>query len=97
MTTRAGSPVGMLPVRRKRAPPISIPVSTAQASKCIKRDITAFTLVQQAYAQGYLSVVNLYLKVKYGMTPSNVDTGTLLVTKENAAEFQPVVDSGRGG
>ena len=59
---------------------------------CIKREITAFTLVQQAYAQGYLSVVNLYLRVKYGMTPSNVDTGTLLVTKENAAEFQPVVD-----
>jgi simple sugar transport system substrate-binding protein len=64
---------------------------------CIKRDITAFTLVQQAYAQGYLSVVNLYLQVKYGMTPSNIDTGTLLVTKDNAAEFQPVVDSGRGG
>jgi hypothetical protein len=53
--------------------------------------------VQQAYAQGYLSVVNLYLKVKYGMTPSNIDTGTLLVNKDNAAEFQPVVDSGRGG
>ncbi|HZZ63136.1 MAG TPA: substrate-binding domain-containing protein [Roseiarcus sp.] len=64
---------------------------------CIKRGITSFTLVQQAYAQGYLSVVNLYLKSKYGMTPSNIDTGTLLVTKENAAEFQPVVDSGRGG
>ena len=31
------------------------------------------------------------------MTPSNIDTGTLLVTKENAAEFQTVVDSGRGG
>jgi hypothetical protein len=42
-------------------------------------------------------VVNLYLKAKYGMTPSNMDTGTLLVTKDNAAEFQPVVDSGRGG
>ena len=64
---------------------------------CIKRGITAFTLVQQAYAQGYLSVVNLYLKTKYGMTPSNIDTGTLLVTKDNAAAFQPVVDSGRGG
>lgn len=64
---------------------------------CIKRDITAFTLVQQAYAQGYLSVVNLHMKVKYGMTPSNIDTGTLLVTKANAEEFQPVVDSGRGG
>lgn len=64
---------------------------------CIKRGITAFTLVQQAYAQGYLAVLNLYLKVKYGMTPSNIDTGTLLVTKENAVEFQPVVDSGRGG
>ncbi len=65
--------------------------------ECIKRGITAFTLVQQAYAQGYLSVVNLYLKTKYGMTPSNIDTGTLLVTKDNAVAFQPVVDSGRGG
>jgi len=64
---------------------------------CIKRGVTAFTLVQQAYAQGYLSVVNLYLKAKYGMTPSNMDTGTLLVTKDNATEFQPVVASGRGG
>jgi len=26
-----------------------------------------------------------------------MDTGTLLVTKENAADFQPIVDSGRGG
>jgi simple sugar transport system substrate-binding protein len=64
---------------------------------CIKRGVTSFTLVQQAYAQGYLSVVNLHMKVKYGMTPSNIDTGTLLVTKENAEAFQPVVDSGRGG
>lgn len=64
---------------------------------CIKRGITSFTLVQQAYAQGYLSVVNLYMKAKYGMAPSNIDTGTMLVTKENAREFQPVVDSGRGG
>jgi simple sugar transport system substrate-binding protein len=64
---------------------------------CIKRGVTAFTLVQQAYAQGYLSVVNLYMKAKFGMTPSNMDTGTLLVTKENATDFQPVVDSGRGG
>lgn len=64
---------------------------------CIKRGVTAFTLVQQAYAQGYLSVVNLYQKAKYGMTPSNIDTGTLLITKDNAEAFQPVVDSGRGG
>jgi simple sugar transport system substrate-binding protein len=64
---------------------------------CIKRGITSFTLVQQAYAQGYLSVVDLYMKAKYGMTPSNIDTGTLLVTKENAAAFEPVVSSGRGG
>ena len=64
---------------------------------CIKRGVTSFTLVQQAYAQGYLAVVNLFLKAKYGMTPSNIDTGTLLVTKDNAAAFQPVVDSGRGG
>ncbi|MBV8564683.1 MAG: substrate-binding domain-containing protein [Methylobacteriaceae bacterium] len=64
---------------------------------CIKRGITSFTLVQQAYAQGYLAVVNLYLAKKYGMTPTNMDTGTLLVTKDNAADFQPVVDSGRGG
>ena len=64
---------------------------------CITRGITSFTLVQQAYAQGYLAVVDLYMKAKYGMTPTNMDTGTLLVTKDNAAEFKPVVDSGRGG
>jgi simple sugar transport system substrate-binding protein len=64
---------------------------------CIERGITSFTLVQQAYAQGYLAVVDLYMKAKYGMTPSNIDTGTLLVTKENAASFKPVVDAGRGG
>jgi simple sugar transport system substrate-binding protein len=64
---------------------------------CIKRGITSFTLIQQPYAQGYLAVVDLYMKAKYGMTPSNIDTGTLLVTKENAAAFQPVVDAGRGG
>jgi simple sugar transport system substrate-binding protein len=64
---------------------------------CIKRGVTSFTLVQQAYAQGYLSIVNLYMKTKYGITPSNIDTGTLLVNKDNAAAFQPVVDSGRGG
>lgn len=64
---------------------------------CITRGITSFTLVQQAYAQGYFAVVDLYLKAKYGMTPSNVDTGTLLVTKDNVDEFKPVVESGRGG
>jgi simple sugar transport system substrate-binding protein len=64
---------------------------------CINRGVMSFTLVQQAYAQGYFAVVDLYLKAKYGMTPSNVDTGTLLVTKANAGDFKPVVDSGRGG
>jgi simple sugar transport system substrate-binding protein len=64
---------------------------------CIKRGITSFTLVQQAYAQGYFAVVDLYMKAKYGMTPSNIDTGTLFVTKENAASFEPVVAAGRGG
>ncbi|MCP4379856.1 MAG: substrate-binding domain-containing protein [Hyphomicrobiales bacterium] len=64
---------------------------------CIKRGITSFTLVQQAYAQGYLAVVNLYMRAKYGMTPSDMNTGTLLVTQDNAAEFEPIVESGRGG
>jgi simple sugar transport system substrate-binding protein len=68
-----------------------------QIEDCIKRGITSFTLVQQAYAQGYLAVIDLYLEAKYGMKPSNIDTGTLLVTKGNAASFQAVVDSGRGG
>lgn len=64
---------------------------------CIKRGTTTFTLVQQAYAQGYLAVVALNMKHKYGMTPPNMDTSTLYVTKENADSFQPIVDSGRGG
>src|SRR5439155_25405737 len=49
---------------------------------CIKRGITSFTLVQQAYAQGYLTVVNLYMKEKIGMTTHKMDTWKLLVTKD---------------
>jgi simple sugar transport system substrate-binding protein len=64
---------------------------------CIKRGTIAFSLVQQAYAQGYYAIVTLYMKHKYGMTPPNIDTSTLYVTKDNAELFQPIVDSGRGG
>src|SRR5205823_5918344 len=54
---------------------------------CIQGGTDKFTLVQQPFVQGYMAVVDLYLKAKYGMTPSNINTGTAVVTAANAAQF----------
>jgi len=41
---------------------------------------------QQPFWQGYLAVENLAYELKYKIAPVNVNTGTLLVTKSNAAD-----------
>ena len=45
------------------------------------------TVAQFSYNMGYMGVENA-LKLANGETiPDNIDTGTVLVTKENAADF----------
>lgn len=59
----------------------------------LKKSLSGNMSIEYPCVSGHRS----FTRSRHGMTPSNIDTGTLLVTKENAAEFQPVVDSGRGG
>lgn len=65
--------------------------------ECLDKGITKFSVVQQAFAQGYLSVVNLYMHLKYGMTPVDMNTGTAAVTQANVDDFRGLVEAGIGG
>jgi simple sugar transport system substrate-binding protein len=44
----------------------------------------SFTIDQQPYVQGFYPVVQLTLFKRYGIMPSNMDTGAALITSENA-------------
>jgi simple sugar transport system substrate-binding protein len=65
--------------------------------ECIDKGITKFSVVQQAFAQGYLSVVNLFMHLKYGMTPVDMNTGTASVNADNVDDFRGLVEAGIGG
>jgi len=52
--------------------------------RLIQAGIIRFSIDQQPYAQGYLSVVNLVLQKRYGLAPSNIDTGAGIITAEEA-------------
>ncbi len=45
----------------------------------IKNGTMTYTVDQQLYQQGYMSVIQLYLKVKYDITPSDIDTGATII------------------
>jgi simple sugar transport system substrate-binding protein len=49
---------------------------------------------QQPFLQGYLPVVSLCSSIKRKMTPLTVDTGTGLVTPENAPDIAELVKQG---
>jgi ABC-type sugar transport system substrate-binding protein len=53
-----------------------------------------FTVAQQPYLQGYLSVTNLYLLKRYNLAPSDISTSTVSVTWENVATVKEQVAQG---
>jgi simple sugar transport system substrate-binding protein len=53
-----------------------------------------FTVAQQPYLQGYLSVTNLYLFKRYNLAPSDINTNTVSVTWENVATVKEQVAQG---
>jgi simple sugar transport system substrate-binding protein len=63
----------------------------------IQSGLIKFSLDQQPFVQGYMSVVDLYLWGKYGMTPSSVNTGSIIVNKSNVAQFNKLAVEGIGG
>lgn len=52
--------------------------------RLIQAGVIRFSIDQQPYSQGYLSVVNLALQKRYGLAPSNIDTGAGIITAAEA-------------
>lgn len=62
-------------------------------SKSIKAGDIVAAVNQQPYLQGFLSVQQLALKFKYGLTPDNYDTGNALVDKTNVDKMSQLAGS----
>lgn len=55
---------------------------------------TQFTIDQTPYLQGYYPVVGLYLYLKYGIAPSDVDTGASIVDASNVHDVIALSEAG---
>lgn len=60
----------------------------------IDEGVISATTDQQPYVQGFYPVVQLVLNNRYGLLPSNIDAGSGLVTKENAAAVRALAEAG---
>ena len=49
----------------------------------IKDGTMTYTVDQQLYMQGYMTVQLLYLKVRYDISPADIDTGATIIDKSN--------------
>jgi len=78
---------------------LKIPVATfdvgAEAAKRIKAGTLTTAINQQPFLQAYFAVANLANQAKYSLSPTNVDTGTSIVTKDNIDTVQACIDAGR--
>jgi simple sugar transport system substrate-binding protein len=66
----------------------------ADVLDAIEKGELQFTMDQQPYLQGFLSVINLYLLKRYNLTPSDINTVTVPVTWENVAMVKELVTQG---
>lgn len=67
-----------------------------EIAKAIKDGVIAFAIDQQPYLQGYLPVVALTLRARYGVFPgNNIHSGPGFVTKDNVAMVEKLAGSYR--
>jgi simple sugar transport system substrate-binding protein len=71
-------------------------LSSAVAA-CIQNGEINFTLDQEPWLQGYLTVVEMATWVKYGMLPANIDSGQIVVNKSNLSFFEGQLKDNIGG
>ena len=55
--------------------------------RLVKAGVIRLTVDQQPYAQGYYAVVGLTLYRRYGLKPSNIDTGAAIITADMVDEL----------
>jgi simple sugar transport system substrate-binding protein len=78
---------------------LNIPTGGFDLSKAILQNIldgkTVATVDQQPFYQGFLTVTELYYRNKYGLVPVDVNTGSALIDKSNAAVALQFADTTR--
>jgi simple sugar transport system substrate-binding protein len=62
--------------------------------RLIKKGVVDFTVDQQPYAQGYYPVIQLALYCRYGIRPSDMDTGATII---RAADVDQVLKLSKAG
>ncbi len=60
----------------------------------IKKGYVKFTIDQQPYLQGFQTVMMLYLYKKYGLAPTDINTGVAIVDKSNVAQVERLSKTG---
>jgi simple sugar transport system substrate-binding protein len=60
----------------------------------IKQGYVKFTIDQQPYLQGYQTVMMLYLYKKYGLAPTDINTGVAVVDKTNVVDVETLSETG---
>ena len=70
---------------------------SSAVSACIQNGEINFTLDQEPWLQGYMSVVEMNNWVKYGMLPANIDSGATIVNKSTLPSFTSQLAQGIGG
>lgn len=58
---------------------------SSEILRLIEQGVIKFTLDQQPYAQGFYPVIQLALYCRYGIKPSNLDSGAAVITKDQVA------------
>jgi simple sugar transport system substrate-binding protein len=62
--------------------------------RLVKDGVIDFTIDQQPYVQGFYPVVQLTHYCRFGLLPSNIDTGACLITAENVEAVIALVGEG---
>jgi len=99
-----GTPLSVAPAAIKKAN-MNIPIGGFDLSSdilaAIKSGVITATVDQQPYIQGFQAVMNLALYLKYGITPSNINTSNrALIDQSNVSQVVPLVGGAnaiRGG
>lgn len=78
---------------------LSLPLATFDVSPqtiSLMRSVASYdvALDQQPYLQGFYAVANLAMQAQYGFQPVQINTGSLIVTKENLDSVSKLVSEG---
>jgi simple sugar transport system substrate-binding protein len=79
---------------------LSFPIATFDVGPTtatyIQQGVVSLAINQQPFLQGYMSIVNLALALKFGFTPVNVNTGTSVVNRSNVDAVLRLIAQGKG-